>query len=310
MNMFRMQEVGRKIAARRKELNLTQMELADRMGVSFQAVSNWERGNSMPDIGKLPELSSLLQLSIDELLTDEKPARLIKHILDGDEARYIKEEAVKADTVAEVAPILKPDQAERLVKAVLSERKDAGSLKDVAAVAPYVSDDFLHHWAMRIDAVEDMDDLAALAPFLSEETLDLLCDKLSGTGVSPRKLVPLAPFLSEQSLNKLVLQALDGAGWNDLVALAPFLSDEALGEVVARMGREKDVHPEAVLALAPFLPEKALDALALALADTAKPENFVALAPFLSAKALSRCADKLAGRFGVKGILPIAPFLR
>ena len=38
------------------------------MGVSFQAVSNWERGASMPDIGKLPELARALGVSVDELL--------------------------------------------------------------------------------------------------------------------------------------------------------------------------------------------------------------------------------------------------
>ena len=38
---------------------MTQMELADRMGISFQVVSNWERGNSMPDISKLPELAEI-----------------------------------------------------------------------------------------------------------------------------------------------------------------------------------------------------------------------------------------------------------
>jgi DNA-binding transcriptional regulator YiaG len=48
--------IGKKIANMRKEKNITQMELADAMGVSYQAVSNWERGNSMPDISKLPEL--------------------------------------------------------------------------------------------------------------------------------------------------------------------------------------------------------------------------------------------------------------
>ena len=48
--MFNMKQVGKKIVAMRKAKNMTQLELADKMNVSFQAVSNWERGNSMPDI--------------------------------------------------------------------------------------------------------------------------------------------------------------------------------------------------------------------------------------------------------------------
>ena len=45
--MFNMNQVGRKIVTLRKENNMTQTELADKMGVSFQAVSNWERGVSL-----------------------------------------------------------------------------------------------------------------------------------------------------------------------------------------------------------------------------------------------------------------------
>ena len=43
---FDMRRIGRTIAGLRREHNLTQMALADAMGVSFQAVSNWERGVS------------------------------------------------------------------------------------------------------------------------------------------------------------------------------------------------------------------------------------------------------------------------
>ena len=46
MAMFEMGQTGKTIAKLRKEKNMTQMELADQMGVSFQAVSNWERGVS------------------------------------------------------------------------------------------------------------------------------------------------------------------------------------------------------------------------------------------------------------------------
>ena len=44
--MFVMKKVGRKISELRKAKNMTQLELADKMNVSFQAVSNWERGVS------------------------------------------------------------------------------------------------------------------------------------------------------------------------------------------------------------------------------------------------------------------------
>ena len=58
--MFDTVKIGRKIAELRKGKNLTQFELADAMGVSFQAVSNWERGNTNPDNSKLAERSEKL----------------------------------------------------------------------------------------------------------------------------------------------------------------------------------------------------------------------------------------------------------
>ena len=69
--MFNMNQIGKKIMCLRKEHNITQMELADKLGISFQAISNWERGNTMPDISKLPELAEIFNISIDELLNDK-----------------------------------------------------------------------------------------------------------------------------------------------------------------------------------------------------------------------------------------------
>ena len=45
--MFDTKIIGKKIAALRKAKDMTQMELADKLGISFQAVSNWERGGSL-----------------------------------------------------------------------------------------------------------------------------------------------------------------------------------------------------------------------------------------------------------------------
>ena len=64
--MFETAKVGRKIKEARVAQNMTQMNLADAMGVSYQAVSNWERGNSMPDISKLPELCDILHIRMEE----------------------------------------------------------------------------------------------------------------------------------------------------------------------------------------------------------------------------------------------------
>ena len=66
------QTLGERIAEKRKKKGLTQEELADKLGVSAQAVSKWENDISCPDIMTLPNLSDRLGISIDELLRGSK----------------------------------------------------------------------------------------------------------------------------------------------------------------------------------------------------------------------------------------------
>lgn len=64
-----MDTIGTRIAARRKELKMTQEDLAVKLGVSAQAVSKWENDISCPDISLLPKLVKALDITTDELLT-------------------------------------------------------------------------------------------------------------------------------------------------------------------------------------------------------------------------------------------------
>lgn len=61
-------QISRNIYTLRKQQGLTQEELADMVKVSFQAVSKWENGNSLPDISTLPLLANVLHCSIDQLM--------------------------------------------------------------------------------------------------------------------------------------------------------------------------------------------------------------------------------------------------
>ena len=60
--------IGACIRARRTEAALTQAELAERLSVTAQAVSRWERGESLPDVATLPDLACILGCSVDMLL--------------------------------------------------------------------------------------------------------------------------------------------------------------------------------------------------------------------------------------------------
>ncbi|MBQ2964652.1 MAG: helix-turn-helix transcriptional regulator [Clostridia bacterium] len=60
--------VGRQIALLRTDKGLTQSELGERLGVSFQAVSKWERGETLPDTALLPDLANVLETTVDNVL--------------------------------------------------------------------------------------------------------------------------------------------------------------------------------------------------------------------------------------------------
>lgn len=66
---------GTFIARKRKELNLTQAQLAERLGISNKSVSKWERGQCMPDYAIVNELCDVLGITVSELLDGEENER-------------------------------------------------------------------------------------------------------------------------------------------------------------------------------------------------------------------------------------------
>ena len=81
--------LGALIAQTRKEKGMTQLELAEKLGVTDKAVSKWERELSCPDIQSLPTLAEALGLSLEELMQgknepthqEEAPIALVNTIL-------------------------------------------------------------------------------------------------------------------------------------------------------------------------------------------------------------------------------------
>ena len=150
--MFNTIETAKRIKDARLAQNMTQMALADAMGVSFQAVSNWERGNSMPDIGKLSQLCEVLDISLSDLLGDDRQET---KIID----KLISKEPVTISEIAQVAPLASPEAVEKAVQ-------DAEKSDKPAAVC----------------------DIVCLAPFLDAECLGRLAEKAAD--VSPNRCAP------------------------------------------------------------------------------------------------------------------------
>lgn len=66
------QKIGKFIAECRKEKGLTQVQLAEQLGITNRAVSKWENAKSMPDVSVMTSLCEILDISVNELLSGEK----------------------------------------------------------------------------------------------------------------------------------------------------------------------------------------------------------------------------------------------
>lgn len=64
-------QIGKFISAKRKEQGLTQMQLAEKLGITDRAVSKWETGKSLPDASIMLELCSILKITVNDLLCGE-----------------------------------------------------------------------------------------------------------------------------------------------------------------------------------------------------------------------------------------------
>ena len=79
------QTLGLMISSLRKEKGMTQLELAEKMGVTDKAVSKWERDLSYPDINSIPKLAEIFGVSVDELMQvkTETKENISKNKIDG-----------------------------------------------------------------------------------------------------------------------------------------------------------------------------------------------------------------------------------
>ena len=92
--------LGTMIAELRKQHGMTQLELAEKMGVTDKAVSKWERDLSCPDINSLPTLAEILGVSVEELMQIKKEAAEEKEAPKVSKVAEIMEIAPKAVAMA------------------------------------------------------------------------------------------------------------------------------------------------------------------------------------------------------------------
>ncbi len=223
--MLEMQRVGQKIAELRKASNMTQMELADKMNISFQAVSNWERGASMPDVFKLPELAKLFHVTIDELLGAKSD--LIANAAADKMTDYLANNQVTPQELAQAAPVLKPAQVEAAVQKV-----PVMQLKDLEDILPYVSKNMANELAKAAQNQGQFGYLEDIAPYISGEVLGEIVLTMIDNEEAIGCLADLMPYMGKEVAGQTVKRAAEAGIRMDLEDIAPYVSGEVLGEII------------------------------------------------------------------------------
>ncbi len=224
--MFDTNKVAKNIKNARTKLNMTQMNLADEMGVSYQAVSNWERGNSMPDISKLPELCKILNISFEELVGEEsQEVEITKRLMENEDA------AVTLEEMAQVGQLVAPEKIdEKVNETIKKEGKIPFSV--LVSMAPFMDRETLGKAAEEVADI-DIGKVCAIAPFLSKKALDKIVEKsLKNGNVNIGNITALAPFLSRKAMSSVVECCLANGQADKLTAIAPFMGRDMISQVL------------------------------------------------------------------------------
>ena len=161
----------------RRCADMTQSELADRLNITRQAVSRYEKGDSFPDISILVKIAEIFQMSIDDLIGAGAPtegeSELLKSAALGKSCDC---QRVKVSDLQNLAPFLKPSTLDRAVEAFAAQGIDISLL---VSLFSYMSDEGF--WKLLSSASyerADLDLLEKLMPLLNYSSKLCIFDKI------------------------------------------------------------------------------------------------------------------------------------
>jgi len=179
--MFDIKKFGKAFSNLRKNADMTQNEVADKLNLSRQAVSKYERGESFPDISVLVSVADLFNITLDQLIGYGEPTNGESLIL----KNVAKGEDIVAENISDVvnlAPLLKPSVLTKLSRKFSEEGID---ISHIVALSEYLND----------ETVTDMIENASFKD-LSEEVFE--------------KFIPLLSYESKEIIfHKIIVGELD-----------------------------------------------------------------------------------------------------
>ena len=171
---------------------MTQNEVADKLNLSRQAISKYERGETFPDISVLVMIAELFNVTLDELINFGEPTKgessILKNVANGN-----------ADVVAE-------------------------NISDVVNLAPLLKPSVLARLSQKFgEQGIDISDIVILAEYLNDETVMKLVENASFDEIGEELLEKFIPMLNIRSKEAIFQKILDGEmDWHFIKVLLPY----------------------------------------------------------------------------------------
>lgn len=195
--MFNMEKIGAFIAGKRKECGLTQGQFAEKLNVTHQAVSKWERGEAMPEISKIGEVAKMLGVSADEMLSQIPEATPKSEVFEYTEAdnKYF-------------------------------EFGEKPSINDVYELAPNMSSAVLTKAVSKLLDENGSFAVTLFLPLLDKKSTITICEKVYNTnGINA--ILSFGKYLPSEYVDKLIIKEY-GQGNLEGIKLLPFTTNEVI----------------------------------------------------------------------------------
>jgi len=206
--MFDVTKFGGYLSRLRKNADMTQSELADRINVTRQAISRYEKGYCFPDVSVLVLLAEIFDVTIDELINSGEPTKGETKIL-GNVAKG------NSDIVAEdfrdilnLAPVLKPSILTKLSE---NYKKHGIDISSIVELAEYINDEAVILLMENADCKSINDELLKkLLPLLDIESKSMIFEKIIDGEMDWHFIETLLPY-AEYFISQIEAAVIEGA---------------------------------------------------------------------------------------------------
>ena len=187
--MFNTASFGSYLSRLRKQADMTQHELADRLNVTRQAVSKYERGDSFPDISVLVPISEIFSVTLDDLIRAGEPTESEQALLCDVARGRVATGEVTVSSMLGIAPLLKPSTLDQLSRGLGQHGVD---ISNIIELAEFLSDETTARLIENADfSTLPYEVIEKLGPFLSYEARCAILDAVLFKGADWHLLIPL-----------------------------------------------------------------------------------------------------------------------